>query len=92
MSNKIEHIEINGKQMPVSMFPDDVKELVLSYELARDKRNEHVTMTHALGTYMNELTNNIKTRAVSWLNEQYSQALGEGEPEAATSEDVIVGE
>lgn len=92
MSSKIEHIEINGKQMPVSMFPDEVKELVLSYELARDKRNEHVTMTHALGSYMNELTNNIKSRAVSWLNEQYSQALGESEAEPTVSEDVVVGE
>lgn len=77
MTSKIEHIEINGKQMPVSMFPDAIKELVLAYELARDKRNEHVTMTHALTAYMNQLTNDINHQSSSWLSEQFSPPVAE---------------
>ena len=83
MTSKIEHIEINGKQMPVSMFPDNIKEMVLAYELARDKRNEHVTMTHALTAYMNQLTNNINSYSTAWLSEQFSQPAADQADEQA---------
>lgn len=85
MTIKIEHIEVNGKQMPVSMFPDEVKELVLAYELARDKRNEHLTMTHALGAYLNQLTGQINTAASEWITKQFSSEDG---AEALEGEDV----
>lgn len=61
--DKIEFIDIDGQQFPISMFPDNVKQQVTTFEIARQQYNESAVTTAALGDYMRNLTVTIQSMA-----------------------------
>lgn len=60
---KIEFIEVNGKQLPLSIFPETVTQQVNTYEIVRDQYNASAVNTQALSEYMQRLGATIQQLA-----------------------------
>lgn len=60
---KIEFIEVNGKQLPLSIFPESVAQQVTTYEIVREQYNASAVNTQALSEYMQRLGGTIQQMA-----------------------------
>ena len=65
---KIEFIEVNGNQVPLSVFPDAIKQQVSTFEIVRKQYNESAVLTQALGDYMQRLSGAIQAMAQEHIN------------------------
>lgn len=60
---KIEFINVNGNELPLSFFPQEVKTQVTTFEIVRSEYNKSVVNTTALHDYMQRLSQQIQTLA-----------------------------
>ena len=67
MSNKIEFIDIDGKNYRVELFPESVRNLITTFEVIRDEYNKSAVTTAALGDYMNRTSGDIQAAAKNAL-------------------------
>ncbi len=67
MSNKIEFIDIDGKNYRVELFPEAVRNLVSTFEIIREQYNSSAVTTAALGDYMNRTSADIQSQAKTAL-------------------------
>lgn len=67
MTDKIEFIDIDGKNYKIDLFPAEVKQLVSTFEIIRGQYNESAVTTAALGDYMNRVTRDIQDNAKAAL-------------------------
>ena len=74
MTDKIEFVEVEGKNYKVDLFPDNVKQLVSTFEIIRGRYNESAVTTAALGDYMNRITREIQENAKAALEEMLRPA------------------
>lgn len=66
---KIEFINVNGNDLPLSFFPTDVKTQVTTFEIVRAEYNKSVVNTTALSNYMQQLSQQIQALADQHVNE-----------------------
>lgn len=66
---KIEFINVNGNDLPLSFFPADVKTQVTTFEIVRSEYNKSVVNTTALSNYMQQLSQQIQALADQHVNE-----------------------
>lgn len=57
---KIEFIEVNGSELPLSFFPAEVKNLVATFEIVRTEYNRAAVNTQALSEYMQRLSQQVQ--------------------------------
>lgn len=67
MSNKIEFIELNGREYNVSIFPEEIRNMVNTFEITRGEYNKSAVTTAALGEHMNNLNATIEYKAAAAL-------------------------
>lgn len=60
---KIEFINVNGNDLPLSFFPPEVKAQVTTFEIVRSEYNKSVVNTTALSNYMQQLSQQIQSMA-----------------------------
>lgn len=70
MDNKIEYIEVNGTELPLKNFPDEVKAQVNTYEIVRGEYNKAVVNTQALADYMSRLGQQIQQAAQDFVDQK----------------------
>lgn len=83
---KIEFIEVNGQQLPLAMFSDEVKSHVSTYEIVRTEYNKSVVMTQSLSDYMQRLSHQVQSLA----NEHMESLTSKKEPEVVAPPYVVV--
>ena len=57
---KIEFVEVNGNELPLSFFPTEVKNMVSTFEIVRTEYNKSAVNTQALSEYMQRLSQQIQ--------------------------------
>lgn len=60
---KIEFIEVNGSELPLSFFPAEIKQLVSTFEIVRTEYNKAAVNTQALSEYMQRLSQQVQSLA-----------------------------
>lgn len=57
---KIEYIEVNGSELPLSFFSNEIKQMVSTFEIVRTEYNKSAVSTQALSEYMQRLSQQIQ--------------------------------
>lgn len=60
---KIEFIEVNGSELPLSFFPAEIKQLVSTIEIIRVEYNKSAVTTQALSEYLTRLSQQVQGMA-----------------------------
>lgn len=84
--DKIEFIEVNGKELPLAMFPADIQNQVATFEIVRGEYNKSVVLTQSLSDYMQRISGQVQAMA----NEHMESLTSKKEPEVAAPPYVIV--
>ena len=82
---KIEFIEVNGSELPLSFFPAEIKQLVSTFEIVRTEYNRAAVNTQALSEYMQRLS-----QQVQGLADQHVQGALNANPVAAPQSNVTI--
>lgn len=77
MSDKIEFIEVDGRNFKVELFPDNVRQLVTTFEIIRGQYNSSAITTAALGDYMNRVSGEIQELAKKTLADMMAPVVEE---------------
>lgn len=89
---KIEYIEVNGNEVPLSIFPTDIKNLVSTFEIVRGEYNKSVVNTQALNEYMQRLSQQIQQMADGHVQSLTAPKQPALETSEATSEEAAQAE
>lgn len=74
MTDKIEFIDIDGKNYKLELFPANVQQLVTTYEIVRSQYNDSAVTTAALNDYMNRVASEVQTVAKAALDDMLRPA------------------
>lgn len=89
---KIEFIEVNGSELPLSFFSAEIKQMVSTFEIVRTEYNKAAVNTQALSEYMQRLSQQIQGQAdahvAASLAPKAPQVVHQDEDEPADAVDV----